>query len=342
VKEQLRFGIVGVGRRGLRHLEALLKFKDVKVTCVCDVNEARLKQVADSYNVKVYKSLNEMISKEKIDVAVICTPVIHHVAQALLCLEQGLNVVLEKPVSLSLSELKELLKATKRYKKLVVVGFQLRYSELVDIVKEAVDTRTLSLLAGHWYWTIPLISWIRKRELAGGQIVEQAVHLVDLFRYLAGDIERVSAFYTEKGRESQEDLKCGFVNWASYVVAFKFKNGTIGSLHTTYALYPNLFKKGEGYSVILDVVCRELLIRYIPDVEVRVFKRGEEMKVHRSKANPLIRMYKAIIDALLTNDRTVIRTSYEDSYKTMVTVLAANESAKLEKVVSIDEFEKRA
>ena len=338
---QIRFSIIGVGRRGLRHLETLMKFKEAEVTCVCDVDEVRLKQVAEKYNVKVYKDLNEMLNREKIDVAVICTPIKYHVPQTLTCLKHGLNVILEKPVSLSLSELKELLRATRESRSLVIVGFQLRYSKLVDVVKELIDYETLSMLAGHWYWTVPLVPWIRRRDLAGGQVVEQAVHLVDLFRYLAGDVEKVSAFYTERGRNLDEDLKSGFVNWASYSVAFKFKNDVVGSLHTTYALYPEVFKEGEGYAVTLDVICRELLIRFIPGVKVEVFRKGEETKTYRSDVDSLDRMYETIVNALLTGDQRVIRTPYEDSYKTMVTVLAANESAKLGRVICVDEYEKK-
>jgi len=340
MNKRLRFGIVGVGRRGLRHLKALKEFKEVEVACACDIDETKLKRVVDEYGVKAYKDLDEMFNREKIDVVIISTPIVYHVPQALICLRKGSNVILEKPVSLSLSELKELLKVTKESKKLVVVGFQLRYSELVDLIKDVIDKRTLSMLAGYWYWTIPLVPWIRKRDLAGGQIVEQAVHLVDLFRYLAGDVEKVSAFYTEKGRDFNEDLKSGFMNWASYTVIFKFKNDVVGSLHTTYALYPGIFKKEEGHSVTLDVICRELLVRYVPGVEVKVFRKGEETKTYRSSTNPLIRMYRVIIDALLTGDWSIVRTPYEDSYKTMVTVLAANESARSERVVCIDEYEK--
>lgn len=334
----IRFAIIGIGRRGLNHLETLRKFKNAEVVAVCDVSEARLKEVSEKYKVKPYKSVDEMLNKEKINVAVIATPVIYHVPIALKCVEHGLDLMLEKPVSLSLKELKELLKAVNVYDVIAAVGFQTKYTNLVDVIKEELKHSIVSMIAGHWYWTIPPIAWIRDRNLAGGQVVEQAIHLVDLYRYFIGEINEVYAAYTEKGRDTEEEKKIRFNNWASCVVAFKFDNNCIGTLYCTYALYPKIFIDGKGEHVMIDIICREKLIRYYYCKEVRIYERGKDVRVYTLSDEPTYRMYDCFIKAVETRDKSLLRTSYDDAFMTNVVVLAANKSAIEGRIVKIKEF----
>ncbi|MCC6051111.1 MAG: Gfo/Idh/MocA family oxidoreductase [Thermofilum sp.] len=329
--EKARLGVVGVGRRGLDHIRVLSQLKEASLEAVCDVDEKRLREVASTYGVRAYKSLDEMLEREKLDAVVIATPVPMHVPQAIQCVEAGLDVLLEKPVSLDMGEVMRLLKVVEGSDRMVAVAFQSRYSNLAGKIRETIDERTLSMVAGYWYWTIPPISWIRLRSQAGGQVVEQAIHLIDLARFFAGEVESVYAVYTERGRDTEEDRAVGFDNWASYVVALKFENSAVGCIYSTYALYPGIFRASEGVApespVTMDIVCREMLIRYAYPSEVRVYRKGRETEAYRLLRDPTIDMHKAFIEAVLTRDKKLLRTPYEDSYKTMAVALAANESA---------------
>lgn len=331
----LKFGIVGAGRRGLDHLRVLKSFDEVSVESVCESNEERLLEVSREYKLRGYSSLEDMLQKESLDAVVISTPVSLHVTQALQCIKAGVNVMMEKPISLSVTEIKNLLDAVRSSNKIVVVGFQLRYNDIIKVAKENIDEETLSMLVGRWYWTIPPISWIRLRDQAGGQVVEQAVHLLDLFRYFAGEVEKVYAEYTEKGRNTEEDRKNNFDNWASYAVTLRFKNGTIGNLYTTYSLYPEVFKNFPNENLAyIDIICREKLIRYCNDREVRVLKKNEEPKVFNSTQNSTVEMYRSFIRAIKENNKSLVPTHYEDAYKSALLSLAANESARTGKPVN--------
>jgi len=346
---KLKIGFVGVGRRGLSHMDVASRFDRVSIEAACDVDESRLKEVAAKYKVRTYKSLDEMLEKEDLDIAVISTPTPLHVPQTIKCVKAGLDVMLEKPITLKLDEANELLRVVKSSDRIVCVGFQSRYSNAVKKAKEAIEDETLSMLSGFWYWTIPIIKWIRRRDMGGGQIVDQAIHLVDLFRYFAGEVDSVYAVYTEKGRNTEADIAMGFINWASYVVAVRFKNGAIGSLHTTYALYPGVFRsksKSEAVedvatresSVGLDIICREKLIRYVHPIETRVYTPDKEVEVFKTARDPTIDMWEAFIEAVINRDKSLVSTIYEDTYKTMCISLAANESAKTGNVIKLDSF----
>jgi predicted dehydrogenase len=345
---KVKFGFIGVGRRGLDHIRIVSQFKEASLEAVCDINERRLHEVASAYGVRAYKSLDEMLEKEKLDVAVISTPTPLHVPQTLKCLESGLDVLLEKPITLDINEANSLLKVIERSDRIVAVGFQLRYSNVVKRIKETIDEDTLSMIAGYWYWTIPIVNWIRLKSQGGGQIVDQAIHLTDLARFFAGEVESVYAVYTERGRNTKEDKALGFDNWASYVVSLKFKNDVIGCIYSTYALYPAIFGttrdesiKDEATresSVIMDIICREMLIRYVHPSEARVYRKDRECEIYKLSGDPTTDMYRAFIEAVLTRDKGLLCTLYEDSYKTMVVSLAANESAMTGKCIHLSTF----
>ncbi|MBO3763404.1 MAG: Gfo/Idh/MocA family oxidoreductase [Candidatus Brockarchaeota archaeon] len=331
----IKFGIVGAGRRGLDHLNVLKSFEEVSVQAVCESDEKRLLEVSSKYKLTGYSKIEDMLQKEDLDAVIISTPVQFHVPQALQCIKMGVNVMMEKPISLDVNEIKNLLNAVRSSNVIVAIGFQLRYNNLTKVVVDNIDESTLSMLAGRWYWTIPPIPWIRLRNQAGGQVVEQAVHLLDLFRYFAGEVEKVYAEYTEKGRNAEEDKKNNFDNWASYSVTLRFKNGTIGNLYTTYSLYPEVFKSFPNECLAyIDIVCREKLIRYCNDKEVIVFKRNEETKIVGSTQNSIFEMYKSFIKAIKENNKYLLPTHYEDAYKSALLSLAANESAKSGKPVN--------
>ena len=345
---KIRFGFVGLGRRGLNHIKIASQFKEVSLEAVCDIDEKRLQEAASTYGTRIYRDLDEMLEKERLDAAIISTPTPLHVSQTIKCLESGLDVLLEKPISLDIGEASRLLKVVRESERIVAVGFQLRYSNLADKIKEAIDEGTLSMIAGYWYWTIPLIGWIRLRSQGGGQMVDQAIHLIDLARFFAGEVESVYAVYTERGRNTEEDRAMGFDNWASYVVSLKFENGVVGCIYSTYALYPGIFRATEDSSledratressVSMDIICREMLIRYVHPSEARIYRKDRGCEVYRLLRDPTIDMHKAFIEAVLTRDKKLLRTPYEDSYKTMAISLAANESATTGRCIHLPTF----
>jgi len=326
----LKFGIIGVGRRGIDHLEVLRNLDEVSVRAICEIDKQRALEVSRRYNLKGYSNIEDMLEKESLDAVVISTPTPLHVSQALQCIKAGTHIMLEKPISLDPIDVKKLLIAVRNRNQIIAVGFQSRNSSLAGTIKESIDYDTLSMLVGRYYWTIPIIQWIRQRSLAGGQIVDQAIHLLDLFRFFAGEINRVYAEYTEKGRNTEEDKESKFDNWASYTVALSFKGGAVGTLYSTYSLYPEVFKStscSESLAYI-DIISREMLIRHCIEREARIFRKNREPEVFKTTVDATIEMHKRFIEAIKQKDKKLILSHYEDAYKSMLVSLAANKSAK--------------
>lgn len=325
-------GIVGVGRRGKQHFKVFNRIEEANVVAVCDIDYPVAASLSKEYGVRAYPDIREMLSKEKLDALVIATPTPVHVEQGLLAAERGIDFLLEKPISLSMGDAARLLDKVRETGVLAVVGYQCRYMQIVDRMMEILGDSRIGMVNAQWYWTIPIVDWIRNRKLGGGQVVDQSTHLIDLMRFLVGEVEAVYAAYGERARNTSEDRNVGFDNWDSYALTLSFENGVVGTLAGTYALFPGL-----GDPALIDFICRELLVRYVHGREVRVIFR-EGARIFRELSDPTFRMNRSFVRAVDIGDKSGIRTQYSDSVKTLAVTLAANESAREGKAINLREF----
>jgi predicted dehydrogenase len=129
--ERIHIGVIGAGIRG-KHLIADLP-ADGRVVAVCDcygprIDEAR-KLIADT-TIATYADYRKMIEEAKLDAVIIAAPDHHHVHASMFACQAGLDVYCEKPVSLTIGEGKHLVKAVRRYGRVLQVGSQQRSMEM--------------------------------------------------------------------------------------------------------------------------------------------------------------------------------------------------------------------
>ena len=324
----MRIGIIGAGRRAGNHIDSLLKIESVRITAVCDVQEERAKSWAEKLGAKPYTDYREMLDEEKLDAVHICSPPLVHAEQVEAAAERGVHVLLEKPIALSMEDAERMLEAVKKGGVLCSVGYQLRYLNIVDKAKELLEGRPFGMAVGYYYWTTPLVKWIQNKDLAGGQIVEQATHLIDLFRFFGGDIESVYAVYSLQTRAGQE----GFNNWDVYSVTMRFKNGAPGSFAATYALFP-----GIPHNTGIDLISNELLIRIRGNTMERIERvNGKvERETATAQVDPTYELNLAFIRAIKENKPELIRSPLKDGVKSLAVTLAANRSAETGEVVKV-------
>ena len=330
--KMVNIGLIGAGRRGRAHLNTLKEIRDVSIKAICDIDEELAKNTAKEFNANYYTDYEKMLEKEDLDAVYICTPTNIHIFQAIKVAEKGINFMLEKPLSLDIENAIKLLETVREHKVVAGVGYQSRYLSIIARALEILSENKVSMVNAHYYWTVPIIPWIRKRELGGGQIVDQSTHLIDLFRYIVGEIESVYAAYSVVARSTEEDKKIGFENWDSYALTVKFKTGSVGNLSGTYALFPGI-KDSSG----IDFIARELLVRYIHGSRLEVMMR-DEIIVYTEKLNPTLEMNKDFISAVKKGSDKDLKVSLEKTFRSHAVALAANKSAITGKVIDIDEF----
>jgi len=142
----LRVGIIGTGWIAEAHVEEYKKMPDVELVAAADLVPGKAEAFCKARgleNVRCYESGHALLEAEKLDIVSICTYNCQHAPCAIDALEHGVNVLLEKPFTVTLDEAVEVMRAEKKSRKLLTVGFQPRMSENMQMIKKIVDSGEL-------------------------------------------------------------------------------------------------------------------------------------------------------------------------------------------------------
>jgi predicted dehydrogenase len=198
---KIKAAIVGAGLiSGKKHVPAFIKHKSkVELVAICDLNEAGAKKLAAEFGVpRTYSDLNVMIEREQPQLVDICTPPQTHMKLALEALKRGCNVLIEKPMALSVDECDAIVEASRQYDVKVCVGhsdlFYYPFMEARDLVRNGAigDFRGMRIFLSTPtnYMTSQKDHWAHK--LPGGVIGETGPHVVYMTLAFINPIKQVS------------------------------------------------------------------------------------------------------------------------------------------------------
>ncbi len=191
----LKVGLVGCGGMGVRHAKCWQALGDeVKLVAIADADENNkyTMEEAETSGARVYSSGEEMIEKEELDIVDVCSPTFLHTKHAVMAMEKGMNVLIEKPVCLNEEEAKLLLETEKRCGVKVEVGHVIRFWDEYVWLKDVIDKKTygemisasfqrLSRRPG-WGWK----DWFNNPDMSGTAVLDLQIHDVDFMRYIMG------------------------------------------------------------------------------------------------------------------------------------------------------------
>ncbi|MDR2649921.1 MAG: Gfo/Idh/MocA family oxidoreductase [Clostridiales bacterium] len=143
--KRLKVGIIGTGWIAESHIESYLKMPDVDIVAGADIIPGKARAFFKRFNVdaRVYLSTEELLEKEELDAVSVCTYNAAHAKCAILALNAGINVLLEKPMCVTIEEAAEIVKAEKRSGKVLSVGFQPRFDPNMKMIKKIVESGEL-------------------------------------------------------------------------------------------------------------------------------------------------------------------------------------------------------
>ncbi len=199
------------------------------------------------------------------------------------------------------------------------VGFMSRYypsSEKVVELLEKRQPRHAQILK--FYSGKHIRYWTSRYELCGGSFVENTIHTVDLLRYFLGDIDKVSAFYFERGSDDgPEPINMPYV----YGVNYRFASGVVGNATTSRVLTNVKASRGE-----VLIISDDSLIEWSTD---EVVENGESVwkAADGARRSAFAYQAKAFIYAVRAEDPTLVRSPYGPSLNSLAAVLGANASA---------------
>ncbi|GIV76051.1 MAG: oxidoreductase [Litorilinea sp.] len=190
-----RVAFIGAGsivQRG--HIPAFQRLPNVEAVAVCDVNQERARQVAESTGIgQVFSDYQEMLAQVQPDITVVATPNVFHKPMALAALEAGSHVLCEKPLALTYADAQEMMDRAAEKGLVLTVGTHFRWSAPMQACKAHVDAGFFGeIYAVRTLWQrragIPGYgSWFTNKDLAGGGcLLDIGVHALDRALYLMG------------------------------------------------------------------------------------------------------------------------------------------------------------
>ncbi|MBE6597385.1 MAG: Gfo/Idh/MocA family oxidoreductase [Ruminococcaceae bacterium] len=147
--KKIRFGIIGCGWIAGSHIKALLNQPDVEIVAGADLIPGKAEAFFKKYGVEGvktdYASHKEMLDDESLalDAVSVCTYNCQHAEPTIYALNKGVNVLLEKPFTVTLDEAVEVMRAEKKSGKVLSIGFQPRFDENMKMLKKIVQSGEL-------------------------------------------------------------------------------------------------------------------------------------------------------------------------------------------------------
>jgi UDP-N-acetylglucosamine 3-dehydrogenase len=200
--KQLRIAVIGTGFWGKNQARVFSQLDQTKLVCVCDTNEIAAKTVGTQYRVQYANDVDEVLGRNDVDAVTICTPTTTHREIATRALNAGKHVLVEKPMTNTVSEGKELLALSQKKGLKLMPGHIERFNPAVIYLKSLVADGSLGNVmlflarrVGRWPERIGDVGVVR----------DTAIHDIDLARYIFED--EVNAVYARTGsmRHKNED-----------------------------------------------------------------------------------------------------------------------------------------
>ncbi len=241
----VRTALIGCGKVGGIHAEALKRLPESTFVAVCDASLERAETFASRFGTRAYSDVPTMLRESGVEAAMICTPHPRHAEPAIQAAEAGVHVLIEKPMAASLEDCDAMLSAARKSGITVGVVSQRRLYEPVLRMKAAIDAGKIGRPA---LGLVSMFSWRdeayyrsdpwrgRWATEGGGVLVNQSPHQLDLLQWFMGEIDEISGDWA--------NLNHPYIEVEDTAVAtVRFKSGGLGSIVVSLAQRPGLYTK---------------------------------------------------------------------------------------------------
>ena len=253
MEHKFKVGIIGYGKMGQTRHQAINELDCAEVVAISEPNLVG-KEVENMPNL----SHDEIIARPDIDAILISTPNYLNKPLTIKALNAGKHVFCEKPPCFTAADMMEIREAEKASGKKLMYGFNHRHHDSIIRMKEIVDSKqygNILWMRGRYGKSVTpdyCDQWRAKKELAGGGIlIDQGIHMLDLFLYLAGDFDSVKAEVSNLyWKMDVEDN--------AFVILRNTETNCVASLHSTMTQWRHLFSLEvfleKGYMVLNGLI----------------------------------------------------------------------------------------
>jgi predicted dehydrogenase len=254
---EIGFGIVGCGMIGKVQAEAIASIAGARLLAVCARDEKRVAEFAAKFGAAGYSDYERFLDHPGLRIVNICTPNGAHAEQGAAAARAGIHILVEKPIDTTLEKADALIEACEAAGVKLGVIFQSRFLPAVQKIKRAIDEGRLGrLMIGDAY-----VKWYRSPEYyagswhgtmamdGGGALINQAIHTVDLLRWMMGPVDAAFAMKAALRYPQIEGED-------TLVASLRFNNGALGVIEAATSVKPGFKRRleisGERGTIILD------------------------------------------------------------------------------------------
>ena len=348
----LNFAIIGCGRIANKIVDGIISNSEkAKLVAVCDILEDKMQQIKNRYieksnvldEVIEVSDYKKVLEKVKIDVAIISTESGYHEEIGLYFLENGVNIIIEKPIAMSIQGAQKLVDMAKEKKLKLAACHQNRFNYPIQLLKKAIKENRLGrIFSGmarilwtrddNYYLQAP---WRGTWALDGGTLMNQCIHNIDLINWMMDDeIDTVYAQTSNYIRNIEaEDYG---------VILIRYKSGKIATIEGSAIVYPKNLEEtltitGEKGTVVIG----GMAVNKINTWRVEGDNEQEYLSIDCGDPNSVYgygheALYKDFIEAIEENREPLV--NGVAGLNAVKIILAAYKSQKTGKAIKFEEF----
>ena len=242
----MKYALIGCGRIAVNHIKAVLN-NQLELVAVCDILPEKMEALLAKYDLQNdasiarYTDYKKLLSEHpELQLISIATESGLHAEIALACIDAGVNVIIEKPMAMNMTDADEIIRRSGAKNVKVAACHQNRFNVAVQELRHALEAGRFGRLSHgsiHVRWNrdhsyYDQASWRGTWAQDGGCLMNQCIHGIDLLRWMLGD--EVEEVYGATRQQFHDYLEAEDVGLA----VVKFKNGAIGTIEGTTNVYP--------------------------------------------------------------------------------------------------------
>lgn len=313
----MKYALIGCGRIATNHVKAVVN-NHLEFIAACDLLPEAIEALLAKHGLEKDESIERytdyrkmLMEHPEIELIAIATESGVHAQIALDCIECGVNVIIEKPMAMSMADAETIIRRSKEKGVKVSVCHQNRFNIAVQEMRQALEAGRFGRISHgsiHVRWNrgkqyYDQAPWRGKWASDGGCLFNQCIHGIDLLRWMMGD--EVEEVYGVTRQQFHDYLECEDIGMA----VVKFKNGAVGTIEGTVNVYPknleeSLFLFGETGTVKIGGTSTNNIDvwNFADESEADIRNKGLQEATSNVYGNGHTSLYADVIDAI-KNDR---------------------------------------
>ena len=317
----MKYALIGCGRIATNHVKAVLN-NGLEFVAACDIELANIETLLAKHNLQNDKSIaryadyKQMISEHpELELVAIATSSGLHAEIALYCIDHGINVIIEKPMAMSMKDAEEIIRHSEAKGVKVCACHQNRFNVAVQKTRKALEDGRFGKLSHgsiHVRWNrnkdyYTQAPWRGTWAEDGGCLMNQCIHGIDLLRWMMGN--EVDTVYGVTRQQQHHYLEAEDVGMA----VVTFKNGAVATIEGTTNVYPQnleetLYLFGEKGTVKIGGKSTNNLDVWVfaDETEADKANKGLEEQTSNVYGNGHTSLYADMIDAIKNNRKPYV------------------------------------